>query len=154
MSARIRVKPTARILSAAQRLFLQTPVSVILSALAAAGMLAVVSRIAVAHNSATQLWTILQQTWVLVLILTVPYLLARVYVWHELLEQLGIRVSGRVTAVSFAGGEITKSLPPASTFKTTCWPACSTSAGTLSSVRQPPPPPCSDSRPWWRYRSL
>lgn len=92
-------------------LLLRANVSVVITVVIAAGMLAVVSRVAAAHNSAAQLWTILQRTWFLVLILTIPYLAARALVWQGLLQELGIRVSVRNMAASFAGGEITKTLP-------------------------------------------
>lgn len=89
----------------------QLHVRIILPALVTLGLLAYVSSLATARQSGGQIWAILQQTWVLVLALTIPYLACRAYVWHELMEELGIRVPPRQLLVSFAGGEITKSLP-------------------------------------------
>lgn len=83
----------------------------ILPVIVALGMLAYVASVAAAPRSATELWTVFQQTWVIVLVLTFPYLAARAMVWYRLMTQLGIRVPIRQAAVSFAGGEVTKSLP-------------------------------------------
>jgi uncharacterized membrane protein YbhN (UPF0104 family) len=77
----------------------------------ALGMLAYVASVASAKNSATELLQVLSQTWIPVLLLTFPYLIARALVWYGLLTQLNIRVPVRQAAVSFAGGEMTKSLP-------------------------------------------
>jgi uncharacterized membrane protein YbhN (UPF0104 family) len=74
-------------------------------------MLAYVSSVAAAPKSASELLQVLSQTWVAVLLLTFPYLIARALVWYGLLSQLNIRVPVRQAAVSFAGGEMTKSLP-------------------------------------------
>lgn len=86
-------------------------VQTILPLAVALGMLAYVSSLAAAKNSGAELANIIGQTWALILILTFPYLAARALVWYRLLSQLGIRVPLRQAAVSFAGGEITKSLP-------------------------------------------
>jgi uncharacterized membrane protein YbhN (UPF0104 family) len=75
------------------------------------GMLAYVSSVAAAPKSASELAHVLNQTWLTILVLTFPYLMARALVWYRLLEQLEIRVPVRHAAVSFAGGELTKSLP-------------------------------------------
>ncbi|SRR5579884_336702 len=102
---------TERILDWVKSMLLRTRISVVITLVIALGLLAVVSRIAAAHNSAAQLWTVMQKTWLLVLGLTIPYLAARALVWQELLRELKIRVPVRHMAISFAGGEITKMLP-------------------------------------------
>ncbi|HEV3310858.1 MAG TPA: lysylphosphatidylglycerol synthase transmembrane domain-containing protein [Chloroflexota bacterium] len=107
-------KPTTlskAFVSQAKGFVLRAKISIIIPAVIAAGLLAIVSRIAANRGSAAELWALLQQTWVLVLILTIPYLAARALVWRELLAELGIKVPVRHMAISFAGGEITKSLP-------------------------------------------
>lgn len=86
-------------------------VQTILPVAIALGMLAYVSSVATAKNSASELLQVLSQTWIPVLLLTFPYLIARALVWYRLLAQLGIHVPVRQAAVSFAGGEMTKSLP-------------------------------------------
>jgi len=92
-------------------ILLRTRISVVIAIVIAMGLLAVISRIAAARNSATELLTVLRQTWILVLGLTLPYLAARALVWQELLQEVGIKVPVRQMAMSFAGGEITKMLP-------------------------------------------
>lgn len=86
-------------------------VRIIVPMVVGVGLLAYVISIAVAPKSGDQLWQLFRATWWIVLILTVPYLALRAIVWHTLLRQLGIRVPWRPMLVSFAGGEITKSLP-------------------------------------------
>lgn len=99
------------VLSVIKTGILRVRISVVLTSLFALALLALVSYIASARNSGVELWRILQGTWILVLALTFPYLAARALVWQELLQQLGIKVPWRQMAVSFAGGEITKTLP-------------------------------------------
>jgi uncharacterized membrane protein YbhN (UPF0104 family) len=77
----------------------------------ALGLLAYVADLASAPHSGAELWTLIRSTWWIVFILTVPYLVTRAIVWWELLDQLDVRVRIRPFLVSFAGGEITKSLP-------------------------------------------
>ena len=77
----------------------------------ALGLLAYVSDLASAPGSGAELWTLIERTWWIVFFLTVPYLAARAVVWWELLVQLGVRAPIRPLLVSFAAGEITKSLP-------------------------------------------
>lgn len=86
-------------------------IQTILPIVIALGMLAYVSSVATAKNSANQLAQVLSQTWLPILLLTFPYLIARALVWYRLLAQLDIRVPVRQAAVSFSGGEMTKSLP-------------------------------------------
>ncbi|HEX6508280.1 MAG TPA: lysylphosphatidylglycerol synthase transmembrane domain-containing protein [Chloroflexota bacterium] len=90
---------------------LRAHVSVIFALVVALGLLAYVSYLASVRSAGGQLWIIVQHTWLLVLVLTFPYLGARALVWYELLEQLQIRVPWRQLMVAFAAGEITKSLP-------------------------------------------
>lgn len=85
--------------------------TVVLAAIVALGLLAYVAYVASARGSLTELWRIVQGTWILILLLTFPYLAARAVVWYQLLRQLKIRVSWGEMIVAFAGGEITKSLP-------------------------------------------
>jgi uncharacterized membrane protein YbhN (UPF0104 family) len=89
----------------------QSKVQVVLPVVVALGMLAYVSSIAVAPRSGSQLWVIIQRTWLPILILTFPYLAARALVWHELLSQLCLPIPWRQLVASFATGEMTKSLP-------------------------------------------
>jgi uncharacterized membrane protein YbhN (UPF0104 family) len=77
----------------------------------AVALLAYVISIAVVPESGDRLWRIVQSTWWVVLPLTFPYLALRALVWRGLLEHLGIKVPWRPMLVSFASGEITKSLP-------------------------------------------
>ena len=57
------------------------------------------------------MWSVVQQTFVPILILTFPYLALRAYVWRQLLQQLGFEIPWRQIAASFAAGEMTKSIP-------------------------------------------
>lgn len=77
----------------------------------ACGLLAYVTSLAAAPRSGAQLWLIVQHTWLLVVLLTVPYLAARLLVWARLLGQVGIAVPWRHVAIAAATGEMTKSLP-------------------------------------------
>ena len=77
----------------------------------ALGLLAYVSYLAAAPHGGAQLWSIVEHTWLLVVILIALYLAARLLVWYALLGQLGIAVPWRQVTVAFAAGEITKSLP-------------------------------------------
>jgi len=97
--------------STLKRFVLSANISLVITTILAAGMLAIVSRIAAARNSSAYLFTILEHTWLLVLVLTIPYLVARALVWQELLTALGVKVPIRSMATSFAAGEITKTLP-------------------------------------------
>lgn len=83
----------------------------VITAIISAGLLAIVSRIAADRNSSGWLFMIMQKTWVLVLLLTVPYLAARALVWQELLGALKVKAPIRSMAISFNAGEITKTLP-------------------------------------------
>src|SRR5438874_7005471 len=85
--------------------------SILLPVVIALGLLAYVSYLAAAPHSGAQLWSIVRQTWLLVVILIVLYLAARLLVWYTLLGQLGIAVPWRQLTVAYAAGEITKSLP-------------------------------------------
>jgi uncharacterized membrane protein YbhN (UPF0104 family) len=84
---------------------------VLIPLVASLGLLAYVSYIAAAHESWTGLWEIVRQTWAIVIILSIPYLVSRAYIWYGLLCRLGIDVPLRHLVVAFAGGEMTKSLP-------------------------------------------
>ncbi len=75
------------------------------------GLLAFVSLIAAAPASGGELLAIVQRTWWVALLLTIPYIGARAMVWHELLEQLKVAVPWRLTLLALAGGEIAKTLP-------------------------------------------
>jgi uncharacterized membrane protein YbhN (UPF0104 family) len=85
--------------------------SILLPLVIALGLLAYVSYLGAAPHGGAQLWSIVQQTWLLVVILIALYLAARLLVWYTLLSQLGIAVPWRQVTVAFAAGEITKSLP-------------------------------------------
>jgi uncharacterized membrane protein YbhN (UPF0104 family) len=86
-------------------------VRVVLPLLVAGGFLAYVSTVAVARQSGDELWHIIQDTWWLVLLLTFPYLAARLLVWNMLLSQLRVTIPWRPLVVAFSAGEVTKSLP-------------------------------------------
>lgn len=86
-------------------------VRVILPAAVGLGLVAYVISLAAAPKSGAELWTIVKSTWWLVLLLTIPYLAIRAIVWRRLLKDLGITIPWRPLLASFAGGEITKSLP-------------------------------------------
>lgn len=96
---------------AAQWLREQAKVEIILPVVIGCGLLAYVSSVAVAPRSGGQLWVVIQHTWLLILLLTLPYLACRALVWRELLCQVGLAVPWRQLSVAFAGGELTKSLP-------------------------------------------
>ena len=89
----------------------QAKVEVILPVAVAAGLLGYVLSIAVAPRSAGELWAVIQQTWLPILILNFPYLASRLWVWNQLLLQLGFTIPWRQLAASFAVGEMTKSIP-------------------------------------------
>jgi uncharacterized membrane protein YbhN (UPF0104 family) len=77
----------------------------------AAGLLAYVAKIVSNPRSTGQLWAALQGAWWMVLLLTFPYLACRLYVWNDLMRELGLRIPWRPVLVSFAAGEMTKSIP-------------------------------------------
>lgn len=89
----------------------QLKIEIVVPVIVAAGLLGYVVSIAVAPRSASQLWVVVQQAWLLILVLTFPYLAARLFVWRRLLEQLGLDIPLRPLAASFAVGEMTKSIP-------------------------------------------
>lgn len=84
---------------------------ILIPSVVALGLLAYVAYVASARASGGELWSIVKDTWVLILVLTFPYLVCRAVIWHGLLRQLCIRVSWRNLAIAFSGGEMTKSLP-------------------------------------------
>lgn len=84
---------------------------VVVPVLVAAGLLAYVASLASAPQAAHALAVVLRQVWWIVLLLTPPYLAARLYVWHALLRELGLTAPFRRLLVSFAAGEMAKSLP-------------------------------------------
>jgi uncharacterized membrane protein YbhN (UPF0104 family) len=94
-----------------KRAFLGANISVVIATIMAAGMLAIVARIAAARGSSHLLLLILGRTWLLVLVLTIPYLIVRGLVWRDLLTAVDVRVPLRNFATSFAAGEMTKTLP-------------------------------------------
>ncbi|HEX5504487.1 MAG TPA: lysylphosphatidylglycerol synthase transmembrane domain-containing protein [Thermomicrobiales bacterium] len=85
--------------------------NIVLPVLVGAGLLAYVASLASAPKNAAALWATIKQVWWLVLLLTFPYLVARLYVWNALMRELGVRVPFRQALLAFAGGEMTKSLP-------------------------------------------
>lgn len=89
----------------------RTDVKVLLPSIATLGLLAYVSVLAVAPESGDQLLAIVERTWWIALLLTVPYIGARALLWRELLEQLDVNVSWRLTVAALAGGEIAKIIP-------------------------------------------
>jgi uncharacterized membrane protein YbhN (UPF0104 family) len=84
---------------------------VILPVVVGAGLLAYVSSLAAVPHAGPALWSVVQQTFIPIFILTFPYLALRAYVWRQLLVQLGFEIPWRQIAASFAGGEMTKSIP-------------------------------------------
>ncbi len=89
----------------------RTDLKVILPIILTLGLLGYVSILAGGAESRGDIWLIVQRTWWVVLLLTVPYIAARAILWHELLEQLGIHVPWRPTLVALASGEIAKTIP-------------------------------------------
>src|SRR5947209_9000845 len=89
----------------------QAKLQVILPVALAVGLLGYVTSVAVAPKSAPELWNVIQQTLIVIVIATFPYFGARAWVWHNLLRQLGFRVPWRQLLASFAAGEMTKSIP-------------------------------------------
>lgn len=85
--------------------------SVVIAGIVGLGLLAYVSYLASVRNASGELWIIVRQSWLIILLLTFPYLAARALVWYELLEQLEINVPWRQLLTAFAAGEVTKSLP-------------------------------------------
>lgn len=85
--------------------------NIVLPTLVAAGLLAYVASLASAPKNAAALWATIERVWWIVLLLTFPYLAARLYVWNTLMRELGIEVPFREALLAFAGGEVTKSLP-------------------------------------------
>jgi uncharacterized membrane protein YbhN (UPF0104 family) len=85
--------------------------NVVLAVLVAGGLLAYVVNIAVTPKSGGQFLQVLRDTWWIVLLLTIPNLVVRAYVWRYLLHELGLRVPWRPLLVSFAAGEMTKVFP-------------------------------------------
>jgi uncharacterized membrane protein YbhN (UPF0104 family) len=84
---------------------------VVLPFVVAAGLFGYVLSVAVAPRSASQLLDILRQTWLLILLLTAPYLAFRLFTWRQLLKQLGLVVTWHQLVPAFAAGEMTKSIP-------------------------------------------
>jgi uncharacterized membrane protein YbhN (UPF0104 family) len=85
--------------------------SIVVTLVISLGMVGYVAYLASARQSSEIILTIVQRTWLPVLILIFPYLAARLLVWYELLCQLGIVVPRRQLVVAFAAGEATKALP-------------------------------------------
>jgi uncharacterized membrane protein YbhN (UPF0104 family) len=85
--------------------------TVVLAVLVAGGLLAYVINIAVTPKSGDQFLAVLRDTWWLVLLLTIPYLVVRLFVWRHLLLELKLRIPWRPLIVSFAAGEATKVFP-------------------------------------------
>src|SRR5579884_3640693 len=102
----------ARLVAALKQWFKdQAKVEVVAPVVVAFGLLAYVMSVAVAPRSATELWNVIQQDFVVILILTFPYLAARAGVWRLLLRQLGFEISWRQLLAAFAAGEMTESIP-------------------------------------------
>jgi len=89
----------------------QAKLEIVVPVVVSAGLLGYVMSVAIAPKSASQLWSVLQQTFVVIIILTFVYLAARVAVWRQLLIQLGFKIPWRQLLASFAAGEMTKSVP-------------------------------------------
>ncbi|HLH25304.1 MAG TPA: lysylphosphatidylglycerol synthase transmembrane domain-containing protein [Chloroflexota bacterium] len=84
---------------------------IILPTIIMLALIAYVSALAASPQSGDYIWAIVDKTWWIVLVLTVPYIGARAILWHELLEQLDIRVPWRPTLAALAGGELAKTIP-------------------------------------------
>ncbi|MCC6177631.1 MAG: flippase-like domain-containing protein [Chloroflexi bacterium] len=85
--------------------------NVVLPTIATVGLLGYVSMMAASPQSSGQIVAIVERTWWIVLVLTIPYIGARAILWHELLEQLDVNVPWRLTLAAMAGGEIAKTIP-------------------------------------------
>lgn len=84
---------------------------VVLPVIIAAGLLAYVASLAGTPQAAHALALVLRRIWWIVLLLTIPYLGARAYVWNYLLRELGLVIPLRRLLLSFSAGEMAKSLP-------------------------------------------
>ncbi len=85
--------------------------TVVLAMLVAGGLLAYVINIAATPKSGGQFLAVLRDTWWIVLLLTIPYFVIRLFVWRHLLLELKLRVPWRPLIASFAAGEATKVFP-------------------------------------------
>jgi len=85
--------------------------TVIISTVVAAALIAYIVSLAAQRNSWPVLWSVLQQTWLLILGLTIPYLAFRAVAWRMLLDEIGIALSWLQLLVPFSAGEMTKNLP-------------------------------------------
>ena len=83
----------------------------VVPALVGLGLVAYVVNIASTPKSGAEFWSVVRGTWWIILLLTIPYLVTRAFVWWGLLKQLGLDIPWRPLAVAFAGGEMTKMLP-------------------------------------------
>lgn len=84
---------------------------IVLPVIVAAALLAYVASLASTPQAAHALGVVMQRVWWIVLLLTIPYLAARAYVWNDLMRELGITTPFRRLLLAFAGGEMAKSLP-------------------------------------------
>src|SRR5690349_5123357 len=84
---------------------------VVFPVIVAAGLLAYVASLVSTPQATQALAMVTQQVWWIVLPLTIPYLVARAYVWNDLMQELGLAVPLRRLLLAFAAGEIAKSLP-------------------------------------------
>jgi len=86
-------------------------VHIVLLVIVAVGLLAYVASLASTPRAAHALGVATRQVWWIVLLLTIPYLAARAYVWNDLMRELGIKTPFRRLLLAFADGEMSKSLP-------------------------------------------
>jgi uncharacterized membrane protein YbhN (UPF0104 family) len=84
---------------------------IVLPALVAAGLLTYVADMASSSHSLHVLGLVLEHVWWIALLLTIPYLAARVYVWNHLMRELNLFIPMRRLLLAFAGGEMAKSFP-------------------------------------------
>jgi uncharacterized membrane protein YbhN (UPF0104 family) len=84
---------------------------VVLAVLVAGGLLAYVINIAATPKNGGQFLVVLRDTWWIILLLTIPYFVIRLFVWRHLLLELKLKIPWRPLTVSFAGGEATKVFP-------------------------------------------
>lgn len=85
--------------------------NIVVPVVVAAGLIAYVASLASTPDAARALALVMRRIWWIVLLLTIPYLIARAYVWNDLLRELGLAIPLRRLLVAFAAGEMAKSFP-------------------------------------------
>ena len=96
-----------KLLQRLQELLRHAHLNLVVPVLVAAGLLSYVANLARTPQAARELVVIARHVWWIVLVLIFPYLAARLYVWHDLLRLLNLKVPFRRLLLAFAAGEMT-----------------------------------------------